>query len=167
MNTASPLAAEFALSAQLSHRQQKRNTVVGTPYWMAPELIEGRDYDAKVDVWSLGITVREMAEGEPPYMEFPTARALFLILTKGVSELQEPAKWSDDMKDFLRLTAHQAPALRADSKTLLQHPFLGRACIAPQFGVAVRTARTLAALREPSPPAVANGVVLGPVDHHP
>ena len=80
--TDNPLAADFGFAAQLTETQQKRNTVVGTPYWMAPELIEGHDYDAKVDVWSLGIMIREMAEGEPPYMEFPTARALFLILTK-------------------------------------------------------------------------------------
>ena len=84
-----PFTADFGFAAQLTETQQKRNTVVGTPYWMAPELIEGHDYDARVDVWSLGIMIREMAEGEPPYLEFPTARALFLILTKGVPDLKE------------------------------------------------------------------------------
>jgi len=75
--------ADFGYAAQLTQEKQKRNTIVGTPYWMAPELIRGQNYDQKVDLWSLGIMCMEMAEGEPPYMEFPPLRALFLITTKG------------------------------------------------------------------------------------
>jgi len=85
--------ADFGYAAQLTQQQQKRNTVVGTPYWMAPELIRGQDYGIKVDIWSLGIMVMEMAEGEPPYMEFPPLRALFLITTKGIPELKDTKKW--------------------------------------------------------------------------
>jgi hypothetical protein len=120
--------ADFGYAAQLTERKQKRNTVVGTPYWMAPELIRGQDYGIKVDIWSLGIMLMEMAEGEPPYMEFPPLRALFLITTKGIPDLKEPSKWSADMKDFVRCTLIKEPEDRPDSITLLKHPFLKRAC---------------------------------------
>ena len=69
---------------------------------MAPELIRGHEYDTKVDIWSLGIMMIEMAEGEPPYMDYPPLRALFLITTKGIPELKDSGKWSEEMKDFLR-----------------------------------------------------------------
>jgi protein-serine/threonine kinase len=68
---------------------------------MAPELIRGHDYGTKVDIWSLGIMVMEMAEGEPPYMEFPPLRALFLITTKGIPPLKEPEKWTPEFQDFV------------------------------------------------------------------
>jgi serine/threonine protein kinase len=61
--------ADFGRAAQLTDASPKRNSVVGTPYWMAPELIRGEPYDVKVDIWSFGIVLIEMAEGEPPYMD--------------------------------------------------------------------------------------------------
>ena len=75
--------ADFGLSAQTTGAG-KRNSVVGTPYAMAPEIFEGKAYDAKVDVWALGVMVREMADCEPPYLELPPARAILLIMTKGM-----------------------------------------------------------------------------------
>eukprot|EP01111_Echinosteliopsis_oligospora_P000746 TRINITY_DN1087_c0_g2_i3.p1 TRINITY_DN1087_c0_g2~~TRINITY_DN1087_c0_g2_i3.p1 ORF type:complete len:490 (+),score=171.89 TRINITY_DN1087_c0_g2_i3:318-1787(+) len=94
--------ADFGYAAQLTNKQKQRNTVVGTPYWMAPELIRGHDYGTKVDIWSLGIMLIEMAEGEPPYMEYPPLRALFLITTKGIPPLKDQSKWSRDFHDFFQ-----------------------------------------------------------------
>merc|ERR1711991_85577 len=96
--------ADFGYAAQLTQEKTKRNTIVGTPYWMAPELIRGQNYDTKVDIWSLGIMVMEMVEGEPPYMDFPPLRALFLITTKGIPGLKHPENWSEDFQDFVKLT---------------------------------------------------------------
>jgi protein-serine/threonine kinase len=155
--------ADFGYAAQLTAQQQKRNTVVGTPYWMAPELIRGHDYGVKVDIWSLGIMVMEMAEGEPPYMEFPPLRALFLITTKGIPDPKEADKWSDEFKDFLKQCLVKDANMRPTGKTLLnvcdfasmfffllvilmfvcvsQHPFLKKACPTSGMVPAIKDAR--------------------------
>lgn len=65
---------DFSHCAQLSKAQPKRNSVIGTPYWMAPEVIKGQEYDAKADIWSLGVLMLEMAQGDPPYVEYPPLR---------------------------------------------------------------------------------------------
>lgn len=119
--------ADFGYAAQLTQQKQKRNTIVGTPYWMAPELIKGQAYDQKVDIWSLGIMAMEMCEGEPPYMEFPPLRALFLITTKGIPGLKDPSKWSPDLVDFIAKCLNKESDLRPDAASLLKHPFLTRA----------------------------------------
>jgi len=120
--------ADFGYAAQLTEKKRKRNTIVGTPYWMAPELIRGQSYDVKVDLWSLGIMVMEMAEGEPPYMDFPPLRALFLITTKGIPGLKEPARWSPEFRDFVSQALEKNPEDRPSAAALLQHPFLKTAC---------------------------------------
>jgi len=120
--------ADFGYAAQLTQEKSKRNTIVGTPYWMAPELIRGQNYDQKVDLWSLGIMCMEMAEGEPPYMEFPPLRALFLITTKGIPDLKDQNKWSPEFKDFVKKCLDKEPDSRPDASDLLKHPFLRRCC---------------------------------------
>lgn len=120
--------ADFGYAAQLDDEKQKRNTIVGTPYWMAPELIRGQNYDAKVDVWSTGIMLYEMCEGEPPYMEFPPLRALFLITTKGIPPLKDEGKWSPELRSFVADCLAKEAEDRPDCATLLRHPFLQKAC---------------------------------------
>lgn len=116
--------ADFGHCAQLSKSRPERNSIVGTPYWMAPEVIKGLKYNAKVDIWSLGVVLIEMAEGNPPYVEYPPLRALFLIVSNGLPPLQEPDKWSDSFKDFLTQFTITNPQERPDAESLLKHPFL-------------------------------------------
>lgn len=116
--------ADFGYAAQLTQEKAKRFTIVGTPYWMAPELIRGQNYDQKVDIWSLGIMVMEMAEGDPPYMDFPPLRALFLITTKGIPGLKHPEKWSTEFKDFVAQCLEKEAENRPTADQLLFHPFI-------------------------------------------
>ena len=118
----------YGYAAQLTQQRQKRNTVVGTPYWMAPELIRGQSYGTKVDIWSLGIMLIEMIEGEPPYMDFPPLRALFLITTKGIPPLKEEENLSLELVDFYNKCVDIRVDSRPDAATLLEHPFLKKAC---------------------------------------
>ena len=86
--------ADFGYAAQLTKEKDKRASRVGTVCWMAPELIKGRGtYDAKVDVWSLGILAVEMAEGDPPYIDETQARTLLLIVTEEPHKI-DGKKWS-------------------------------------------------------------------------
>jgi len=125
--------ADFGFAAQLTSQQGKRHTVIGTPYWMAPEVIEGLDYGPKVDIWSLGIMVRECLEGFPPYMDLPSAKALFLIITKGLPRIKNESTYSKELLNFLDLCLAKDPQDRPDAIQLLQHPFLMNACSASEF----------------------------------
>jgi len=119
--------ADFGYAAQLTKQKTKRQTIVGTPYWMAPELIRGQEYGTKVDIWSLGIMIMEMAEGDPPYMEFPPLRALFLITTKGIPDLKEPSRWSPTFREFVGLCLEKDAEKRPSADELLAHPFMKQA----------------------------------------
>jgi len=111
---------------------------------MAPELIRGQNYDTQVDIWSLGIMCMEMAEGEPPYMDFPPLRALFLITTKGIPDLKEPDRWSSAMRDFIAKCLEKDPAKRPTATEMLKHPFLGTACKGKDILVIIEKARQFA-----------------------
>eukprot|EP00735_Rhodelphis_limneticus_P009915 TRINITY_DN2890_c7_g1::TRINITY_DN2890_c7_g1_i1::g.5841::m.5841 TRINITY_DN2890_c7_g1::TRINITY_DN2890_c7_g1_i1::g.5841 ORF type:complete len:567 (+),score=55.79,sp/Q55GV3/PAKC_DICDI/46.72/6e-102,Pkinase/PF00069.20/6e-65,Pkinase_Tyr/PF07714.12/6.3e-46,PBD/PF00786.23/3.5e-05,PBD/PF00786.23/1.4e-12,Kinase-like/PF14531.1/0.0039,DUF1341/PF07071.6/0.12,ABC1/PF03109.11/0.27 TRINITY_DN2890_c7_g1_i1:32-1732(+) len=120
--------ADFGFTAELSSPHSQRTTMVGTPYWMAPEIIVGWEYGTKVDIWSLGIMAIEMIDGLPPYMNEQPVRALFLIVTYGPPRAKNIDACSSELKDFLSKCLVMDAAVRWSANDLLQHPFLKRAC---------------------------------------
>lgn len=132
---------DFGFCAQINEAMMKRTTMVGTPYWMAPEVVTRKEYGRKVDIWSLGIMAIEMIEGEPPYLTESPLRALFLIATNGTPELKEPELLSQQLKDFLRLALEVSPDLRASAGELLQHEFLKLADPLSSLAPLVKSAR--------------------------
>jgi serine/threonine protein kinase len=122
--------ADFGVSAELTNTLNKRKTVVGSPYWMAPEVIRESHYDGRADVWSLGITAIEMAEGAPPHSNLHPLRAIFVIPTKPAPTLADPDNWSPEMLDFVRCCCQKDPNQRHDSALLSAHPFVKQEVIA-------------------------------------
>jgi serine/threonine protein kinase len=122
--------ADFGVSAELTNTMNKRKTVVGSPYWMAPEVIRESHYDGRADVWSLGITAIEMAEGAPPHANLHPLRAIFVIPTKPAPTLADPDNWSPEMLDFVRCCCQKDPNQRHDSALLSSHPFVKQEVIA-------------------------------------
>jgi Protein kinase domain len=122
--------ADFGVSAELSNTLNKRKTVIGSPYWMAPEVIRESHYDGRADVWSLGITVIELAEGAPPHANLHPLRAIFVIPTKPAPTLADPDNWSPEMLDFVRCCCQKDPSQRHDSALLSSHPFVKQEVIA-------------------------------------
>lgn len=119
--------ADFGFAAQLTSKENKRNTVIGTPFWMAPEVCRGMDYDAKVDVWSTGVMAIECAEGAPPLLHETQMKAMFIIATEGPPKLREPKEWTDDFHDFISKCTKIDASERASAAEMLKHPFLLRA----------------------------------------
>ncbi|XP_010880499.5 LOW QUALITY PROTEIN: serine/threonine-protein kinase PAK 5 [Esox lucius] len=116
--------SDFGFCAQVSKEVPKRKSLVGTPYWMAPEVISRLPYGTEVDIWSLGIMVIEMVDGEPPYFNEPPLQAMRRIRDNLPPRLKESHKVSSVLRAFLDLMLVREPSQRATAQELLQHPFL-------------------------------------------
>ncbi len=118
--------ADFGVSAELTNTLNKRKTVVGSPFWMAPEVIRESHYDGRADVWSLGITAIEMAIGQPPHANLHPMRAIFIIPTMPSPTVPDPDAWSPEMLDFIDSCCKKDPSQRCDSARLASHTFIKR-----------------------------------------
>ncbi|MGH0129387.1 UNVERIFIED_CONTAM: hypothetical protein FKN15_024116 [Acipenser sinensis] len=121
--------ADFGVSAKNTKTLQRRDSFIGTPYWMAPEVVmcetsKDRPYDYKADIWSLGVTLIELAEIEPPHHELNPMRVLLKIAKAEPPTLSQPSKWSAEFKDFLRKALDKNLDNRWNANQLLQHPFV-------------------------------------------
>ena len=115
---------DFGVSTQLMHSFSKKISKIGTPFYMSPEVILQNKYNYKCDIWSLGITCIEMAEGEPPFSKIKPYLVLKKIITQPPKGLKNKDKWSNDFNDFIEKCLIYEPNERPSAKDLLKHPFI-------------------------------------------
>eukprot|EP00252_Welwitschia_mirabilis_P020642 TRINITY_DN5098_c0_g1_i1.p1 TRINITY_DN5098_c0_g1~~TRINITY_DN5098_c0_g1_i1.p1 ORF type:complete len:845 (-),score=180.37 TRINITY_DN5098_c0_g1_i1:386-2920(-) len=115
---------DFGVAAQLTRTMSKRNTFIGTPHWMAPEVIQESRYDGKVDVWALGVSAIEMAEGLPPRSDVHPMRVLFMISSEPAPMLEDKEKWSLVFHDFVAKCLTKEPQKRPTATEMLRHKFI-------------------------------------------
>uniref|UniRef100_A0A665TUA5 non-specific serine/threonine protein kinase n=1 Tax=Echeneis naucrates TaxID=173247 RepID=A0A665TUA5_ECHNA len=121
--------ADFGVSAKNNKTLQRRDSFIGTPYWMAPEVVmcetmKDAPYDYKADIWSLGITLIELAQIEPPHHELNPMRVLLKIAKSEPPTLERPHTWSKEFNDFLKKSLDKNPETRPSAAQLMEHPFV-------------------------------------------
>jgi serine/threonine-protein kinase 24/25/MST4 len=118
--------ADFGASTQLTDTMTKCNTFVGSPYWMAPEILTQNNYDGKADIWSLGITCLELTTGKPPLSEITPLKVITVIPTKPPPE-PDKTKFSKNFVDFVAVCLTKDPKARPTTHVLLKHPLIAAA----------------------------------------
>lgn len=149
--------ADFGSAGLLSGT---RHTTIGTPYWMAPEVISGDSYDSKADIWSFGIMLIEIAEGEPPLYFLSKDQVMFQIMTRdpprltdvstsddeetspdGAPKQKVQRRWSSEFHHFLSRCLVKDPNQRASVEELLQHPWLQKASTPDEFSEFIKSTK--------------------------
>lgn len=118
--------ADFGVAAQLTSTLSKRNTFIGTPHWMAPEVIQASQYDGKVDIWALGISSIEMAERYPPRWRVNPNRVIFMVVRDPPPRLTEKERWTLAFQDFIAQCLAKDPRSRPTARYLQQHKYIAR-----------------------------------------
>lgn len=118
--------ADFGFATQLTQEASSKSSVVGTPNWMAPELVAHQGYNEKVDIWSLGVVAIELAEGFPPYFKSPPNEILSQISEGHTASLQSREKWSLSLNSFIDSCLHLDPDQRASAEELLTHSLMSK-----------------------------------------
>ena len=124
---------DFGFATGLTTEQCQRQSTVGTPYWMAPELIQGEPYDSRADIWALGVLLIELAEGKPPYLDEVTPLRALLMITANPSPTLAAPHWSPEINHFLAACMAKNPSERPFAEQLLLHPFMSSAGTREEF----------------------------------
>lgn len=135
---------DFGFGAQVGNDIQKRKSLVGTPYWMAPEIISRLPYSCEVDIWSLGIMIIEMIDGEPPYFDQPPLQAMRFIRDMPPPKFKDTVhRASPRLQGFIDRMLVRDPTQRATAAELIEHPFIRHAssssCLLPLLQVQPQT----------------------------
>lgn len=126
-NDGSVKISDFGFCAQVSAQVPRRRSLVGTPYWLSPEIISRQSYGPEVDIWSMGIMIIEMVDGEPPFYNEQPIQAMKKIRDMPPPKLQNQSRVSAYLDNFLSRMLIKDPSQRATARELLQHPFLQQA----------------------------------------
>ena len=119
--------ADFGVSSTLNSSLGHQRTVIGTPHWMAPEVLLSDEYNELADVWGLGVTAYELAIGEPPHARLHAMRAAVKIPQAEPPTLPDPETWTEAFHSFLRACLTKDPLHRPSAAALLLHPFIADA----------------------------------------